>query len=92
MAKAWLQVPGPMSVVLSRRDDTALEFHEAVTTLEQWRGTLERAGVRCEWIADADHTFSHPAHRMAVVDATTRLLELVNHTARDHVPGPEGQA
>lgn len=92
MAKAWLQFPGPMSVVLSRRDDTALEFHEAVTTLEQWRGTLERAGVNFEWIDDADHTFSHPAHRMAVVDETTRLLELVNDTVRGQAPGPEGQA
>lgn len=92
MARAWLQFPGPMAVVLSRRDETALEFHEAVATLEQWRGTLERTGVRWEWIDDADHTFSHPAHRMAVVDATTRLLELVNHTARGHAPGPEGQA
>ena len=77
MARAWLQFPGPMTAVLSRRDETALEFHEAASTLEEWRGTLERAGLSCEWVDDADHTFSNPSHRLAVVDETARLVERV---------------
>lgn len=79
MAQAWLQFPGPMTVVLSRRDETALEFHEAAATLAEWRGALERQGLNCMWIDDADHTFSCPAHRTAVVEAT---VQVVNRIAR----------
>lgn len=77
MAQAWLQFPGPITTILSRRDDTALEFHEAATTLDDWRGTFERPGLNCLWIEEADHTFSDPTHRDAVVEATAQLVERV---------------
>jgi exosortase A-associated hydrolase 1 len=92
MAQAWLQFPGPMTVVLSRRDVTALEFHEAASTLEEWRGALERPGLSYLWIDDADHTFSGPAHRTAVVEATIQVVDRIARSRQAQASVPEGAA
>lgn len=92
MAQAWLQFPGHMTVVLSRRDETALEFHEAASTLEVWRGALERQSLSCMWIDDADHTFSGPAHRAAVVEATVQVVDRIARSRQAQASSPEGAA
>lgn len=92
MAQAWLQFPGPITVVLSRRDETALEFQEAASTLEEWRGTLERQDLSCMWMDDADHTFSNADHRTAVVEATAQMVERIARVRQAQASAPQGGA
>ena len=65
MAAAWKAFPGPVLLQLSAHDFTAREFETVLKTQTYWQGATSRANLQIESIADADHTLSDPASRLA---------------------------
>ncbi|MFI4981743.1 MAG: hydrolase 1, exosortase A system-associated, partial [Nevskiales bacterium] len=71
--------PGPLLLVISGRDLTALEFVGQMKDSEQGRSILLRPAVTRVDIAAADHTFSSAAWRQAVEDATLAWLQNIEN-------------
>jgi exosortase A-associated hydrolase 1 len=74
MASAWQRFAGPVLLILSDDDYTAKEFLEYAAGDAHWRGALARANLRRHDVAGADHTFSDPASRAHVEQATLAWL------------------
>ena len=70
MAQAWQRFTGPVLLVLSGQDYTAREFTEFADASLAWRGALSKPNVQSHDMAQADHTFSDSAQRVAL-EATT---------------------
>lgn len=74
MAEAWRDTGRPLLLILSGKDYTAKEFLEATQTDPAWQGALLRPGLEQHTLADANHTFSEPAHQLQVEAITCRWL------------------
>ncbi|MBI3368171.1 MAG: hydrolase 1, exosortase A system-associated [Burkholderiales bacterium] len=74
MAQGWQAFDGAILLLLSAKDHTAREFADVISTDAAWRGALGRARVRRVDLADADHTFSGRAQRLAAEAATLDWL------------------
>ena len=66
MAQAWQGFSGPVLLILSGQDYTALEFTTYVGAHPAWRGALVRANMMRQNMALADHTFSEAVHQRAL--------------------------
>lgn len=70
MAAAFRAFDGEMLLILSGCDATAQEFLDCASSDPQWTGLLQRPRLTRVDLPDADHTFSQPAARIAVEEAT----------------------
>jgi exosortase A-associated hydrolase 1 len=78
MARAWRAFPGPIQLILSGNDYTAMEFLEYVRSAPEWAGLLQRRNVTRIDLADADHTFSSARWRAEVARACVEWLARVD--------------
>jgi uncharacterized protein len=74
MAQALQRFGGPVLLVLSGQDYAAREFIEFVSTNPAWRGALAKGNVQRHDMAQADHTFSDRAQRVALEVTTLAWL------------------
>ena len=74
MAAGLRDFAGEVLLILSGRDATAQEFLDCMRSDSEWAGLLGRPRVRQLELADADHTFTDPAARLAVENATREWL------------------
>ena len=82
MASAWLDTSRPILLLLSGDDLTAREFIEATASHPAWTHAMTRPALSQRTVANADHTFSDPAHQRSVEILTTEWLgALVASTA-----------
>ena len=84
MAEGWQQFSGKILLILSGEDYTAREFLEFSGANLAWSGLIEAVKVRRIDMADADHTFSSLASRVAVEDATLAWLDILAGTDDEH--------
>ena len=80
MAAGFREFDGEILLILSGCDVTAQEFLDCAGSDPEWAGLLERPRLTRHDLPDADHTFSNPAARTAVEQAT--LAWLTRLTAR----------
>lgn len=66
MAEGWRGFAGPILLILSGRDFTALEFLQQAKAEPLWQGLLARPGLTRRDLPEADHTFSSTAWRREV--------------------------
>ena len=74
MAAGFRAFDGDILMVLSGCDATAQEFLDCANSDPQWAGLLQRGRLTRLDLPDADHTFSAPAARTAVEEATRAWL------------------
>lgn len=70
MAAGLREFGGPTLLILSGDDYTAREFNLHTQGSSAWAGLLDRPGLHCEPLDEADHTFSAPV-QAAKVEAIT---------------------
>ena len=75
MAAAWRGFPGHILLVLSGSDYTAREFQEFIRSDPAWAAAMARPKLTTHDAADADHTFSAIADRLALELVTARWLQ-----------------
>lgn len=66
MAQGWQAFPGPILLLLSERDLTALEFVEHANTRSGWVGWSRKAALIRHTLPLADHTCSTPQSQQSV--------------------------
>jgi uncharacterized protein len=74
MARAWTAHRGRILLVQSGRDYTAREFDEALASHPGWRNATRHPGLTRVDLAEADHTFSQKAQRLAAESAVLDWL------------------
>lgn len=74
MAAGLRGFTGPALLLLSGDDYTAREFSLHAQSSPAWQGLLDTQRVRCEALAEADHTFSGPHQADAVAELTLDWL------------------
>ena len=70
MAAGFRAFDGEILMILSGCDATAQEFLDCASSDPEWAGLLRRPRLTRLDLPDADHTFSQPAARAAVEEAT----------------------
>lgn len=75
MALGWHRASARILLILSGDDYTAKEFIEHTGADKTWRALLAQPGLRCHTVADADHTFSDAASRLAAERVTIDWLK-----------------
>ena len=75
MARGLERCGVPVQLVLSGKDQTAQEFVEATGTRDFWKRAVSMARPVVRTIDEADHTFSHPRDKKALMACTESFLE-----------------
>lgn len=78
MIEGWKCVPGPVLLILSGQDYTAMEFLDYAAANGDWSAQLAGNRVTRVDLHEADHTFSSAAFRAAVEDASIAWLSRIS--------------
>ena len=83
MAQAWMQLNGPLLLILSGKDYTAKEFLEYAGASPAWAGTLAKPLLMRHDAPAADHTFSSETSRKLTENQTLAWMELLREKLND---------
>lgn len=92
MASSWLQQHLPLTLILSGDDLVAREFADRVANDPRWHGALQRSGVECHTLEEADHTFSAlPQKQRAAAISLQAVQRLAGHHPSSETEHHAGQ-